>query len=179
MPTIITHAIVPLAVGIALGPTCIARPLIGIGAVLAMLPDADVVGFAMGVEYASPFGHRGASHSIAVAALAATTAAIVYQPARNIMAWLFLFASMASHGLLDALTSGGLGPALLWPFDDTRYFAPIRPVRVSPIGAGFFSSRGLAVLLSEGLWIWCPTLVLLLPGWFWHRHKRRSPLNMN
>lgn len=179
MPTIMTHAIVPLAIGLALGPTRIARPLIGIGAGLAMLPDADVVGFAMGVDYASPFGHRGASHSLAIAALTATAIAIVYRPARNAWAWLFLFASMASHGLLDALTNGGLGPALLWPFDDTRYFAPVRPVRVSPIGGGFFSARGLAVLWSEGLWIWCPALLLSLFGWFWHRRKAAWAQNIN
>jgi inner membrane protein len=179
MPTIMTHAVVPLVIGLALGPTHIARPLIGIGAALAMLPDADVVGFAMGIDYASPFGHRGASHSIAVAALTATAVAIVYRPARTTIAWLFLFASMASHGVLDALTNGGLGPALLWPFDDTRYFAPIRPVRVSPIGGGFFSARGLAVMWSEWLWIWCPALLLLLPGWFWRRHKGASRRNMN
>lgn len=174
-----THAIVPLAIGLALGPSRIARPLIGIGATLAMLPDADVVGFALGIDYASPFGHRGASHSIAIAALTASVVAIVYQPARNRLAWLFLFVSMASHGLLDALTSGGLGPALLWPFDETRYFAPIRPVSVSPIGGGFFSLRGLAVLWSEWLWIWCPTLLLLLIGWFWRRRKAGSPQNRN
>lgn len=174
-----THAIVPLAIGFALGPTRIARPLIGIGAALAMLPDADVVGFAMGIDYASPFGHRGASHSIAIAALTASVVATVYPPARNRLAWLFLFASMVSHGLLDALTSGGLGPALLWPFDETRYFASIRPVMVSPIGGGFFSLRGLAVLWSEWLWIWCPTLALLLIGRFWRRRKAVSPQNRN
>src|SRR6266446_6372222 len=30
---------------------------------LSLLPDADVVGFALGVNYGDPWGHRGATHS--------------------------------------------------------------------------------------------------------------------
>lgn len=57
---------------------------------------------------------------------------------------------MVSHGLLDTLTTGGKGVALLWPFSDERFFAPLQFIRVSPIGVGrFLSERGLAVLLSE------------------------------
>lgn len=58
----------------------------------------------------------------------------------------------ATHSLLDALTDGGLGVALLWPFSNERFFAPWRPIPVAPIGAGMLSSRGLHVLLIEGLW---------------------------
>jgi inner membrane protein len=84
----------------------------------------------------------------------------------------FLFISMASHGVLDAFTSGGLGPALFWPFDDTRYFAPISPIRVSPIGAGFFSARGVAVLFSEALWVWMPAALMAVAGRALLRHVR-------
>lgn len=69
-----------------------------------------------------------------------------------------MFACTASHPLLDALTNGGLGVALFWPWSDARLFAPWRPIAVSPIGAGFFGSRGLAVLGSELRWVWLPTL---------------------
>ena len=59
---------------------------------------------------------------------------------------------VASHGLLDALTDGGLGAALLWPFSDERFFAPWRPLPVAPIGARFWSgaraSRWLAFELA-------------------------------
>src|SRR5581483_7930034 len=43
--------------------------------VLALFPDADVIGFRFGVEYGSEWGHRGALHSLVAAvviALAAT-----------------------------------------------------------------------------------------------------------
>src|SRR5262245_62425304 len=58
-------------------------------------------------------------------------------------------AVLASHGLLDTLTDGGLGAALFWPFDLTRYFAPWRPIPVSPIGLAFLSPYGLSVAATE------------------------------
>jgi len=60
-----------------------------------------------------------------------------------------IFFCVASHGLLDALTNGGRGIALLWPFTNARYFAPWRPIPVAPIGLRFLSSRGLHVALVE------------------------------
>ena len=59
---------------------------------------------------------------------------------------------LASHGLLDTLTDGGLGIALLWPFDLTRYFAPWNPIPVSPIGLGFFSPYGMYTASVELLY---------------------------
>ena len=56
---------------------------------------------------------------------------------------------VASHALLDTLTDGGLGCALFWPFDLTRYFAPWTPLPVSPIGLGYLSPYGLYVATVE------------------------------
>jgi inner membrane protein len=56
---------------------------------------------------------------------------------------------LASHGLLDTLTNGGLGIAPIWPFDHTRYFAPWTPIPVSPIGLRFLSPYGMFVALVE------------------------------
>jgi inner membrane protein len=164
MPTIMTHAVVPIAIGFALGRGRIAKSVVVAGAVLAMLPDADVIGFALGIDYADQLGHRGASHALLVAAGVAAVVTAAMRPARAALAFAFLFASMASHGLLDALTNGGLGPALFWPFDHARYFWPATPIKVSPIGAGFFSARGVAVLLSEAVWVWLPAIGVALLG---------------
>lgn len=69
----------------------------------------------------------------------------------------------ASHGILDAFTNGGLGIALLSPFDATRYFFPWRPILVSPIGLeGFLSKWGLMTLKSELFWIWLPLIIVLI-----------------
>jgi inner membrane protein len=38
---------------------------------------------------------------------------------------------------------------LFWPFDHTRYFAPWRPIPVSPIGLGYLSPYGVFVAVSE------------------------------
>ncbi len=163
MPTIMTHAAVPLAGALMLGRHNIPVPVLATGIAFAMLPDADVIGFAVGIEYADPWGHRGATHSLAFAGAAALLAVALLRPARYLLAGLFLFLSMASHGLLDTLTNGGLGAALFWPFDNSRFFAPITPIAVSPIGVSdFISERGLRVLQSEALWIWTPLALLAL-----------------
>jgi membrane-bound metal-dependent hydrolase YbcI (DUF457 family) len=61
----------------------------------------------------------------------------------------------ASHGFFDALTSGGLGIAFFAPFDNTRYFFPIRPIPVSPLDpAAFLHWRGLRVLVWEAGLFW-------------------------
>lgn len=125
-----------------------------------------MIGFRFGVEYGDFLGHRGLTHSIPfAAALAGVILGIGLRqgvpglPARRLAMYLFL--ATASHGLLDALTDGGLGVALLAPFDNTRYFFPIRPIRVSPIGVlQFFTDRGRAVLASEVAWVWLPSALL-------------------
>ena len=66
-----------------------------------------------------------------------------------------------SHALLDTLTNGGLGCALLWPFCDARFFAPWRPLPVAPIGRAFLSTRGLRVAVAE-IVILSPVLAYVL-----------------
>ena len=72
---------------------------------------------------------------------------------------------LASHGLLDTMTDGGLGAALLWPFSLARYFAPWRPIPVAPIGLDFFTLDGAIVALSE--------LLLFLPLWLFACRMRQ------
>ncbi len=163
MPTIMTHAAVPIAGALLLGRSRLSAPVIATGIVFAMLPDADVIGFGFGIEYADNWGHRGATHSLAFAAAAALLAVALIRPKRFFLAGFFLFIAMASHGLLDTLTNGGLGAALFWPWDETRHFAPMTPIAVSPIGiSDFISTRGMKVLQSEVIWIWIPLVFLVI-----------------
>lgn len=164
MPTVMSHALVPIAFGLALGRHHIPLPLVVMGAVAAMLPDIDVVAFRIGIPYSDAFGHRGASHALSAAVGIALLGAIAapLMAVKRLTVFLFLFLAAASHGLLDTLTNGGLGVALLWPWSDIRYFAPFTPVEVSPIGRNFLSVRGLRVLLSESLWIGIPCVALAL-----------------
>lgn len=158
MPTILTHAAVPLALYWAAGRGQVSTRLLAAGVAAAMLPDADVAGFAFGIPYEAALGHRGASHSLLFAGMVAAVAAAASRCLRSrpLQAAAFCFSCAASHPLLDALTSGGLGVALLWPWEGNRYFAPWRPIRVSPFAGDFFNARGLATLWSELRWVWLP-----------------------
>lgn len=129
----------------------------------SILPDADVVSFLMGIKYEDLWGHRGMTHSLVFAAGVGALAAARFRPGWKKEGWAlaaFFAAITASHGVLDALTNGGLGVAFFSPFDATRYFFPWTPVEVSPIGAGFFSARGVSVVLNELKWIWLPALAV-------------------
>ncbi len=118
---------------------------------LSLLPDADVVGFGLGVRYEDPWGHRGATHSIAFSLVLGLMIGIAGTAVRLpfVRTGLLASAVLVSHALLDTLTDGGLGCALLWPFDLTRYFAPWNPIAVAPIGLAFFSPFGMAVAAVE------------------------------
>jgi inner membrane protein len=164
-----------VAVGLALGrldagaapPRRLAASMVLLSA-LALLPDADVIAFALRIPYRAEWGHRGASHSLVLAALVALAVAVVTRLARRpaLKAGLLAFAAVGSHGLLDAMTTGGLGAALLWPFTHARYFLPLRPIPVAPIGTGMLSARGLYVVMVE--------LLLFLPFWAYALWPRRS-----
>jgi inner membrane protein len=165
MPTIVTHAAIPLGLRIALGGAALSTPLTIVACVAAAVPDLDVVSFAFGIPYGHPFGHRGVSHSLAFAVLLGVLAAIAAPWLRSPrwVAFAVVAVSAASHGLLDAATTGGKGIALLAPFTMKRYFFPWRPIQVSPIGISrFFSGSGASVALSELTWVWLPVLVVSL-----------------
>jgi inner membrane protein len=89
-------------------------------------------------------------------------------------AWAFLALCTASHGILDAFTDGGLGIALLAPFDTTRYFWPVRPIAVAPIGLdGLMHPSMLRVIWTEIIWVCCPALILgFLASWTARRRRR-------
>jgi inner membrane protein len=132
---------------------------------LSMLPDIDVVGFSLGLRYEDAWGHRGATHSLAFSFALGAAIGVAAPLVRLPMLRTAIAASLvlASHALLDTLTDGGLGCALLWPLDLTRYFAPWNPIPVAPIGLYFFSPYGLMVatvelvLLAPLLWLaWSP-----------------------
>lgn len=139
-----------------------------LGVVCAVLPDIDVLSFAFKIEYGDFLGHRGFTHSILFAALVAWALATFAFPRDAWLAprdrvWLYFFLCGLSHGVLDAMTNGGLGVAFFSPFDRSRYFLPWRPIEVSPIGvASFFTSQGLAVIRSELQWVMLPAIVFII-----------------
>ena len=162
MPTVLTHALV--AVGLARllpRPLPVAACLLGAG--VAILPDADVLAWPLGLARDSAWAHRGLTHSLPAAAVTAAALALAARRwigVRTPLLAAYLLAAMASHGLLDAATNGGWGVAFWAPFDMERHFFAWRPVEVSPIGWSFVGRRGLVVLWSEFRWIWLPLAAL-------------------
>lgn len=167
MASAFSHAVVAVALGKTIFPSPMGPRFWWLSVVCSILSDADVVGFAFGIPYGHPFGHRGLSHSLLFAMTLSLLvvrigfADVVMGPTRRVLLFTHFFLVTASHGLLDAMTNGGLGIAFFAPFDTTRYFLPWRPVKVSPIGVvSFFSRYGMEVMVSEVVWIWVPALVV-------------------
>lgn len=168
MPTVFTHAVVAgVAAKVFAGQTKPLRFWIA-AVVVSVLPDADVLGFAFGVRYGDFLGHRGCFHSLFFALiLSVFCLTVLFRHHRaftrkwwNLLTFFFIVG--ASHGLLDALTNGGLGIALLAPFDNTRYFFPWRPVPVAPISLrAFMSTWGMRIIVWECTFIWLPMLLSL------------------
>lgn len=135
----------------------------------AILPDADVVAFLLDIPYAHPLGHRGFTHSIFFAIFWALLLAFSLGKHRKIVYFLVLFLSTISHGILDALTTGGKGVGFLIPFNTDRFFFPWHIIKVSPLGVQFFSERGIQVLLSELKYVGIPCAILLIFTYFLRR----------
>jgi inner membrane protein len=168
------HIAVGIAAGRRWGGTAPARAMLAFSA-LSMAPDLDVIGMAAGVPYGAPWGHRGAAHSLVIAALLGLGFAALARgrsrPAPPFGPTALVAAAVAaSHGLLDAMTTGGRGVAFFWPLSTHRYFLPWRPIPVAPIGVGFLSARGMAVGAWE-LLVFLPLLAYAL----WPRSRSRSP----
>jgi inner membrane protein len=164
MASVISHAVAAAAIGSAAGPADAPARFWTAAVLCAVIPDLDAIGFWLGVPYGSVFGHRGITHSILFALLIAAAATVLTvrgMPTERTRVLLACVLAALSHGLLDAVTNGGLGVAFFSPFSNHRYFFPFRPIEVSPIGIRpFFSARGIDVLASEAFWIWLPSAVL-------------------
>jgi inner membrane protein len=167
MPTVISHPAIPLALAMIGGRKHVPGRLLIAAAVASVLPDADAVGFYLGIPYGHTFGHRGFSHSIAFALIIGCGGIILASRLRStkLAAFLVLFISAFSHGILDAMTTGGMGVAFFSPFSNQRFFLPWRFIRVSPISIRrFLTLRGWSVLQSEFLWIWLSSLAVGIMG---------------
>ena len=167
MPTIITHSIFAVSLAHVFKQSQLPMRFWLLAIICTILPDIDVAGFQLGIQYGDFWGHRGFTHSLSFAlllSLIVVRLGFSQDRFRNLRPRLivFFFLVTASHGLFDALTNGGLGIAFFSPFDTGRYFLPIRPIQVSPIGIhDFLKWGGWHVLESEFKWIAFPSLLLL------------------
>ncbi|MFT5260985.1 MAG: inner membrane protein [Saprospiraceae bacterium] len=172
MATILTHPAVPLALGLGLGKQLIPTRLMLLGMLLSVLPDLDVAMLMLGVPWSSVYAHRGFSHSISFALLISGLILFYWQGQNTrgnkgepLMVFVFCFVVLLSHTFLDALTWGGQGVALLWPFDHARFRFDYRPIPASPLSVSGFMRWGGFVLLSELKLIWLPLCAFTASLW--------------
>ena len=164
MPSAFTHALVGLGLAevAAVRPMPVSFYVLSVG--LAAAPDLDVLAFNFGIPYGALFGHRGFAHSLLCALLAGLLAGVLTAGLFATPWWLlaaYFVGVVASHGLLDGFTNGGLGISFFSPFDRTRYFFPWTPIQVAPLGLAFFSPWGLRAVRSEVVWVWVPLAALV------------------
>ena len=125
MATIFTHPVPVLAAAAACGSKYIPTRLTIAMLIASVLPDTDMIGYALGYHYPSPFAHRGFTHSLAfglAVALLAQAAAPRMKTTR-VIAFFAVFLAIVSHYVLDVLGSR-YGVPLFWPFDEARYALP-------------------------------------------------------
>jgi len=179
MASPVSHALVAVTAGMVF-PEPRPRGRYWMAAILSILPDIDVLGYFNGVEYGSVLGHRGLTHSLAFAAFVSGLLVLIpgiIRPAWGTKRsnWLYLFFAIASHGLLDAMTNGGLGIAFFSPFSNVRYFLPWRPIVVGPINlADAFSPWGREVAVSEARWVILPCSAVITVILAVRRHSTAS-----
>lgn len=164
MPTIFTHALIPLAGAVAVSPRPAPWRLVAVAMAAAAAPDLDVVGqHVFAVHPGTTFSHRGASHSLFTAFAAGLLAAIFHRALRVSApaAALAVGLAWASHGLLDSMTDNGQGVTLLWPLNDWRIIADWRPIHASPIDyRRFLVTNWNRIAGSEGRYVLAPALAL-------------------
>ena len=167
MPSMITHAAVGVAAAAAFAPRRVSGLFLPVSVLCATVQDLDVIGFYFRLPYGHILGHRGFTHSFFLGVFASLLFSTLLSRDEGAFSkrWffylVFFFLVWASHGVLDALTQGSRGAALLWPFANHRVFFSWAPIPISPIGPGsFFSKRGLNVFENELLWVWLPSFFL-------------------
>ena len=131
-----------------------------LAAFLAIFPDVDTFSSA---AYDAILGHRGSTHALVFSLwLALLAASLTFRPFRaNLWALSgIFFLALASHGLLDALTRGGMPIPFFWPITDQRY-GNWGPIPVSDLAFEIPDPRQSRSLRSELLWVWLPTGVFV------------------
>jgi inner membrane protein len=166
MASVFGHAALAGAMGTALPKVLRRKGVIVLGILCSMMPDLDIISFKLGIPYYAFWGHRGMTHSIVFGAAFGLLMMFLFHfrakiKDKLILAFYYMICTI-SHGVLDGMTTGGMGIAYFSPFNDERYFLPFRMIKVSPIGISkFFNEWGLTVLKSEFVWIGIPSLIFV------------------
>jgi len=174
MATLYTHAAAGLGLGAVFMPRRMPVLFWALAAFLPIVPDFDAFSMA---PYGSMQGHRGYTHSLCFALVVGFVAALAtfwYFKAPFWPLFGLFFLITASHGILDALTNGGYGIPLFWPFDERR-FGPYGPIQVTDIGFEWPDPRASRSVRTELLYVWLPMVLLVGTVMGGRRFLRRRP----
>ena len=147
-----THALLPLAVAVAVAKRPVPWTLLVVTMFAAAAPDVDgIFKHLVHLPSNSIYGHRGAAHSLFVALAAGCVAALFHKKlgVRPLTAGVLVGAAMASHGLLDMMTDSGLPVAYLWPVSSARLSADWRWIHSIPVHMHNLVSSASVRLLSD------------------------------
>ncbi len=159
------HGILAASLGVGMRNHPRRALIISMGVLCSIFPDVDVLAFRFGIPYGHIWGHRGMTHSLFFGLIAGMGLAMMIHRRDTYKNRLGIFYTLCfwSHGILDAMTTGGKGIAFFAPFEAKRYFLPWRMIKVSPLSVNhFFSEWGLKVMKSELYYIWGPSLVIAI-----------------
>ncbi|HYV05233.1 MAG TPA: metal-dependent hydrolase [Blastocatellia bacterium] len=170
MPSAFSHAVAAVALGRAYTRRTLPPRFWILSAACAIAPDIDVLSNRFGFDHTTMIGHRGFTHSLffAVVLSGLVTLLAFRKPvtgAGRLSLFSCFLAAAVSHSVLDAMVDGTLGVAFLAPFSSARFFLPWRPIVSSPIGWAFFSQAGATTFMNEFVWVWVPSLVVILAPW--------------
>jgi inner membrane protein len=170
MATIYTHAVL----GLGLARVCVSRRTSwlfwALVAFLPVIPDLDAFSTA---SYGSALGHRGITHSLPFALwVGALIASLTFRRFGMNFWWLsgLFFVLIASHGVLDALTRGGMPIPFFWPWE--QRYGNWGPIPVSDLAFEVPDPRRSRALRSELAWVWLPT-GLIVAAVTTYRYLRR------
>jgi inner membrane protein len=168
MPSIFAHAVAGVSLAsAAFIPRPVPRRVWITGAIVAAVPDIDAIGRPFGnVAIERLLGdHRGFTHSVLFAALLGGMVAWAFVRARQWTGFhrrlfIALALAIASHGVLDALSTIGNGVAFWAPFSWTHYEFLWQPLgEIGPGSRG--PERAFEIVGNEFVWVGLPSLTLL------------------
>ena len=165
MPLTTTHALVPIAAALAGSARRLPSRLLAAAVLAAAAPDGDaLVQHVFRLASSSVYSHRGATHSLFAALAAGLVAALFHRQlkASPLAAGAAVAAAMASHGLLDMMTSSGRPVAYLWPLSSARLVADWQPIHSSPVHLAHFLAQALPRQAYELLHLIIPMFALAL-----------------
>lgn len=165
MPMTTTHALLPIAATVAFARKPVPWRLIIVAAAASAAPDVDgIFKHFLGVMPGSIYAHRGATHSLFAALAGGLVAAAGHKwlRVRPLVAGVLVALAIASHGLLDMMTSSGEPVAYLWPLSSARVFADWRPIASGSVLMRHLTSDILARFVSDLRSLIIPMFVIAL-----------------